>query len=277
MYQKTNYKILYINGDSYSAGVGLSYEDLYPKNDFFKQRYHKSNMWNFSLKNNQIIQRLLINEFGTGKLDNSKLAVLEKEKSFSKKIEAKSNIPTINNSLGGSSLGEIFQSTVQDVQQLLQKFKPEEIFVTIMLTSVTRLCLPTSLPIGIMNRTFLSAIPSFDGELRSKELKQMKKSFYLNANDQFLFLNGISSVCALINFLHFLKIKYCLLDSCLFKMSINALKTIDVNAKHFYIPISATIDDWFHDKEKIFLPCGHFSENVHEKIADYIFEKYISY
>lgn len=275
MDQKKNYKLIYVNGDSFSAGAGLANEFVYSTVDFFKQRFSKSNVWSEAMDRTNIVQnhfRLHIENKGIESFLN--LISIEKNRSFAKKIETKSKIKTINNSLGGSSLGEIFHSTVADVQNLLKEYSGEEIFVVLMMTSVTRLCLPDISRSNPLKRSFISVIPGFDlSQYLPIDIQQIGKLFLKNSDDQYLFFNGISSICSLINFLDHLKINYCLLDSVLYEMSLKSL--IDVNFKCFNIPVSATIVDWYDDEEKIFLPCGHFTEEVHEKIADYILNNYI--
>jgi hypothetical protein len=267
MKQKNKYKICYINGDSFSAGAGLANEEVFPEHDIFKQRYNVTNVWQSFSDRIPRIHKII-----DGCRDYISLMAQEKKKSFAEKIKEKHDLITINSSYGGSSLGEICHSSISDISNLLKQYKPCEIFVTIMLTSSSRMCIPKSTPTGPMKRTYSSILPTFD---HLNDPKNVKDFLFLNANDQFLLINGISSICTLIVFLNSLKINYCFLDSSLYSTSLKTAKDIDFNISHFSLPIDAPITSWFSENDNIFLPCGHFSEEVHERIADYIINNFI--
>lgn len=264
--KNSKYKLLYVNGDSFSAGAELAYAEFFPDDPSVAETFPKIALSTNQIDKNKVYYEKINKFLSLLTVDeHNNLLNLEKKKAFPSIVEKLTDIKAINNSRHGASLARIYQSTVLSLTNILNSHKKEEIFVVITLTSIQRILLPSvSDPIDII-------INSLNPHITQNE-KIIHDHYARYVSDDFLALTAKAYIDALTHFLESHNLKYIFLDSCFYKFSIERIKNIE----EMEIPVCKNvIIDWFDDSDKIFLPGKHFTQLVHEKIADFIIQKMV--
>lgn len=270
------YDLVYINGDSFSAGDGLylkktldprgdqkffhEYSKIYSKRDFIQKNL---DIEFINSRKNEYIHRIK----NLKSYDDR-----EKALSFSGKIKDRSGIEVINSSVRGSGLGEIAFSTIIDLEKLKRTYSVEKVFVFIMLTSVVRQIIPRTPNVSYLHRDYSTILPNF--KWGSKNDLLMHDIIFSTASDTYLALNAFLSISGLLKYLEDNKFKYCLLDSDLYSTGLELLDKTDLKKDIFPKPDWNIFKDFTWD-DKVFLGCGHFSEEMHDIIAQKLIKEYL--
>jgi hypothetical protein len=134
-----------------------------------------------------------------------------------------------------------------------------------MVTSIFRLPLPASSG----KETIRDLHPNFSMHLTSSECG-VRDYMYSNSSDLYFVLTAKSFIEALIYFLESKGVRYMIFDSWLYKSSV---ESVDSSIRQFLPSIDKPIAEYYPATTKIFLPCGHFAEDVHHYISDLIIDR----
>lgn len=254
-------KILYTNGDSFTAGAELALEMILPK-QAAETRY--------GIRVNPITARLRdahnaeIAEIY--RQDTPEIAAYDEEckrRAWPNKLGKILGYDVVNAAKSGESNGHIAHTTIKDVTELLKHNAAEDLFVVVMITGMDRILIP------FYDET-RTVILGYDPD--EPTMKQFRKMYLEHANDEFLFLETLNYVYSIENFLYRHKIRHCFVDSVLFKTTIRAY--LDTNtAMYGNLPkVSYCMWDILEENptEQWIMYGGHFDERLHEIFAERI-------
>lgn len=254
-------KILYTNGDSFTAGAELALEMILPK---------KAAELRYGLRVNPITARLRdahnAEIAAIYRQDTPEIAAYDEEckrRAWPEKLGKLLGYQVVNSGKSGESNGRIAHTTIKDVTELLKHNKAEDLFAVIMITGMDRIFIP------FYNET-RSVILGYNPD--DPTMKQFRELYLEHADDEFLFIETLNYVYSIENFLYRHKIRHCFVDSVLFKTTTREYMGSNPVMYGNLPRVSYCMWDILEENptEQWIMYGGHFDERVHEIFAERI-------
>lgn len=263
-------KILYANGDSFTAGAELALEMILPS-EKANLRYGLSvNPLTDKVRNRHNDELAKITKPITSVEDDHPYTVECRNRAWPHKLAKAINYDVaINSAKPGEGNGYISYTTIEDISQLLENHSAENIFAVIMLTGIDRICIP------FYNRT-VTVMLGWDTE--DELMSQFRELYLEHSSDEFLFYKSVNNVLALENFLTKNKVKHCFVDSVLFQAAMAEYYQSHKVIANTLPQIKYSMWDILskNPEKQYMLYGGHFSEEVHEIFANQIANDFIA-
>ena len=269
--------LLYVNGDSFSAGSGL-YDSEYVTNfDYYKSKLSGNDK---SLYTEYMAHRSECLNVVRLKSPNEdvymKLYSQEKERSWVNKLSKLLGANVINSSEGGSSTSAILYRTVLDLNDLRKKGNVPDL-VIIHLTDPARIALIRENRVHNYRsehnwiQSLLLSMPHDD-----KEITQLLNATLLLQNDSELTLKMFLEIMLIRSTVKEMTGKYPILTTtsayirdevALALSKVTSFKDVVESSTVRLITDKQVMTRYVYTDEDR-LPCGHFTENVNNKFAD---------
>lgn len=252
------FKVIYANGDSYTAGDELAsatftphFSTLYSRSDKMKQS-DKENFYKFDKLRPNL------------KVDNKAYTAANKEMCYVKTLGSALGLPVINESLGGRSNQTVATTTIQHFNSdILMMHRPEDVLAVIGLTSFERIKLPN--PTNDKFNHSLSMLLSFPTPTYSKEVSHF---FTSHATDEYLFFDNYLDIMGLVAFFEKMNISYIFADSGMYTKRMSSVSEVAPASKNLMPKPDAVMSDEILDHyEKVYHSMGHFSKVIHDRFA----------